>query len=372
MQHRGNFVLDHSASQTMQTKPKSSFLQYIHYFRAIAIVGIVAVHCKSSFGWKNHHEEQFWSSILVYSTILFVFIAGFLFQHIQGRRFDYGDYLRKKASYVILPYLFASIPAILEKLFLSRADMMSFLPDYLKVSPDILKVVYMLLTGKHFGPFWFIPMITLVYLISPLLIYLDKQWWFYKIIFPIIFLAGLFTFNFGFEFTTIESFVFFIPIYIFGMWASRQKEYLTTLRWKLIAPLGILLALMVTLELTGVIALDTSYGAYRPEETYYLPFNFGKLKMSILCLVLLNSLYLVRQKDFPLLGFLADYSFGIYFVHLYIIRIIEMLVHKAGINFEFNSLYFILHVLLITLLCSILLIAVKKILGSRSRYVIGS
>lgn len=371
MQHSGNFLLDNSASQKAQTKPMSSFLQYIHYFRAIAIIGIVAVHCKSSFGWKNNFEEQFWSSILVYSTILFVFIAGFLFQHIQGRKFDYKNYLNKKISYVILPYLFASIPAILEKLYLDRSGM-EWLPDYLKNSADVFKVIYMLMTGKHFGPFWFIPMISLVYLVSPLLIYLDKKWWFHKIIFPIIFVAGLFTFNFGFEFSAIESFVFFIPIYMFGMWSSRNKEYLIALQWKLMIPLSLLFIGFVALELAGVIALDTSYGAYRPEETYYFPFNFGKLKMSMLCLILLNGLYLIRHKNYPLLSFLADYSFGIYFVHLYIIRIIEMGIHKLNMSFQFNSFYFIMHVFFITILCSVTIVLIKKIFGTKSRYVIGS
>ncbi len=357
--------------EVVTAKPKVSYLHYIHYFRAVAIIGIVAVHCKSSFLWGSKLEEQFWSSLLVYSTVLFVFIAGFLFQHIHSRRFDYKNYLSKKFTYVIIPYIFASIPAILEKLYLDP-ESMTWLPVYLQDQPAILKVFYMLLTGKHFGPFWFIPMISMVYVISPLLVYLDKKPWFYRFVFPPVFVAGLFMFNFGYEFTTIESFAFFIPIYIFGMWASRHKESITGLQYKLLIPLASLCVIFIVLEMTGVISLDTSYGAYRPEETYELPFNFGKLKMSLLCLVMLNSFYLIREKNLPVLSLLADYSFGVYFVHLYVIRAIEQLVYQTGHSFVFNSFYFVLHVILVTLSCCLIIFLIKKLTGQKSRYFIGS
>ncbi len=360
-----------SNGQEVVSKPKTSYLNYIHYFRAVAILGIVAVHCKSSFLWKSPLQEQFWSSVLVYSTILFVFIAGFLFQHIASRKFDYANYLSKKFQYVIVPYLIASIPAILEKLFI-EPESMTWLPVFLQDQPAIFKLLYMLVTGKHFGPFWFIPMITLVYLITPVLLMLDKQPWFYRFVFPAMFIAGLFTFNFGFEFTTIESFVFFIPIYVFGMWASRYKEYITNLGNKLLIPLLVIFATFVALEMVGIITLDTSYGAYRPEQTFYFPFNFGKLKMSLLCLILLNGFHLIRDKKFPLLNLLADYSFGIYFVHLYVIRAFELVVRKSGMPLVFDSFVFVGHVALITAICCLIIFVVKKVTGKRSRYFVGS
>lgn len=369
VQNDGAIIQDNSNSQKVESKPKVSYLHYIHYFRAVAILGIVAVHCKSSFAWKSELQQAFWSSILVYSTILFVFIAGFLFQHIHSRKFDYKNYLSKKFSYVILPYLLASVPAIFEKLYIDPASM-TWLPDYLQDRASVFEVVYMLITGKHFGPFWFIPMITMVYLISPALVLLDKKTWFYRFVFPVLFLAGLFMFNFGFEFSTLESFAFFIPIYIFGMWASRNKDQITGLGYKLLLPLTLIFIIFIALEMAGILTLDTSYGAYRPEETY--PFNFGKLKMSILCLVLLNGFYLIRDKDFPALTFLADYSFGIYFVHLYVIRALEQVVNKLNVPFQFNSFYFLAHVVLVTVICCLIILFIKKITGKRSRYFIGS
>jgi peptidoglycan/LPS O-acetylase OafA/YrhL len=215
-------------------------------------------------------------------------------------------------------------------------------------------------------------MITLIYLISPALVLLDKQPWFYRLIFPVLFLAGLFMFNFGFEFSTFESFAFFIPIYIFGMWASRHKEQITAMGYKMLLPLSLIFITLVVLEVTGVLSLDTSYGAYRPEETYDFPFNFGKLKMSILCLVVLNGFYLIRYKNFPVLTLLADYSFGIYFIHLYVIRIFEQVIKALHIPFQFNSSYFLIHVGLITIISCLLIFFIKKLTGKYSRHFIGS
>ncbi len=76
------------------------FLPYLHNFRGIAILYIVAFHCWSSFGWGDHDlEKKVWNSLIVYGTVLFVFIAGFLFQHLNGQansRFNFGTYLKKK------------------------------------------------------------------------------------------------------------------------------------------------------------------------------------------------------------------------------------------------------------------------------------
>ena len=88
-------------SLALPDKPQpAGFLPYIHNFRGIAILYIVAFHCWSSFGWGNHLlEKTVWNSLIVYGTVLFVFIAGFLFQHLNGRvnrRFDFKTYLKKK------------------------------------------------------------------------------------------------------------------------------------------------------------------------------------------------------------------------------------------------------------------------------------
>jgi len=60
------------------------FLGYIHSFRALAIFFIVAGHSIDIFMWSIDSElERFLKIFFSNGTALFVFIAGYLFQHLS-------------------------------------------------------------------------------------------------------------------------------------------------------------------------------------------------------------------------------------------------------------------------------------------------
>ena len=86
------------------------FLRYVHNFRAVAIVIIVAGHAVVTLGRDAQPAQMdFLLDLLDNGTVLFVFIAGFLFEHLS-RKFEYRSYLRKKLLNVIVPYLLISAP----------------------------------------------------------------------------------------------------------------------------------------------------------------------------------------------------------------------------------------------------------------------
>src|SRR5690606_5585731 len=99
-------------------KKKPVFLNYIHYLRGLAILLIVGIHCRISFPWEHKIEARIFESLLDNSTIIFIFISGFLFQHLFVNNFNFRKYLVKKLKFVILPYLLVSILPILDKLYL--------------------------------------------------------------------------------------------------------------------------------------------------------------------------------------------------------------------------------------------------------------
>ncbi|WP_185154133.1 acyltransferase [Fulvivirga sp. M361] len=349
----------------------SSYLNYIHNLRGLAILFILGVHCRTSFGWgDNTFSEKFWFSILVYGTIIFVFIAGFLFQHVHRAKFDYKTYLKKKFTYVILPYVIVSIPALINKLFFDGHQPWQS-DDYL-TSSVIYKVGYMLVTGKHMGPFWFIPMITLIYIISPLLIYLDRTRYFYKFLFPFVFVSGLFLYDFGYNVNTWISFLYYIPVYLFGMACSRYKAYITDMKPLILLSLIAVYLTIIILELSDVIAIGKRYGFVEDERSNAYLFNFGKLKMLVLSPILVYVLYKLRNSKLNVLGALGTYSFGIFFLHLYIIRIIEVAVNKIYPTFSFNSFSFVVHVMLVSFLSIGAIKVIKLVVKERSRYIVGS
>ena len=91
----------------------TTFLRYVHNFRGLAILMIVAGHIAGLLTFVAHPGlNAAIQSLTINGSVYFVFIAGFLFQFLS-RKYQYNRYLEKKVKNVILPYVLVSIPAIL-------------------------------------------------------------------------------------------------------------------------------------------------------------------------------------------------------------------------------------------------------------------
>ena len=106
--------------QTPQTKKQ--MLNYINVFRGFAILAIVAIHTLL-FSHNTSFQSAISAELLGSGSVFFVFISGFLFQHL-AYKFEYQTYLSKKWNNVICPYLITSILSVLLHRILSQsADM---------------------------------------------------------------------------------------------------------------------------------------------------------------------------------------------------------------------------------------------------------
>jgi len=200
---------------------KKEFLGYIHHFRGLAIIFVAAGHLLLN--WPTDSRlyllfRVFWEN----GTVLFIFIAGYLFQHLS-RKFEYRNYLSKKIQYVIIPYFIISAPIIIYRI-VTHDD-----PGYiLAPHPDFAswpvwqQVEYFMLRGAHMQQLWFVPMIALFYLISPLLIYIDRHPHLYYLLLVFIPVSLLVTRE---PFSDIpRMFVHFLSVYLFGMFMSRYRS----------------------------------------------------------------------------------------------------------------------------------------------------
>ncbi|MFA0960569.1 acyltransferase [Roseivirga sp. BDSF3-8] len=366
-------VLEKEQKKQAVSRPairKAEHLQYIHYLRGLAILLIVGFHCRTSYEWSSEIEQRSWFALLTQSTIIFVFIGGLLFQHLNHQHFNFKRYLGKKLKFVILPYILMSIPALANQVLFD--DYKPWLPEWMEGSSPAGLIGYMLITGKHLGPFWFIPMISIFYLIAPAMLWLDKQPWFYRFVLPAILIASFFQYEFGYEAPTWESFLYYFPIYMVGMWASRYRRHILALDMKVVLPIAIFYLGITALQVFDVLAIGKNYGFYTELPDNATVVNFGKMKISIACIALLVLFYKIRKIRIPLLDFMANYSFGVYFIHLYVIRITETGLSKAGFSMPFNTLTFIAWLALITGICVAAIFTIKKITGKQSRYFIGS
>ena len=94
----------------MSEVKKSKILNYINVFRGLAILLIVAGHTMQ-FGEAGSLIQKASVEIFAGGTALFIFISGFLFQHLSGK-YEFKNYMSKKWTNVILPYLWTAIPGI--------------------------------------------------------------------------------------------------------------------------------------------------------------------------------------------------------------------------------------------------------------------
>src|SRR5688572_12657285 len=221
----------------------SRFLPYIHNLRGLAILFVVGVHAAGyATDWVSHPEirkflHTFFDPSEGNGTVLFLFIGGFLFQHLTHNSFNFRKYLEQKFLNIILPYILISIPLIIVRLNTNYESLS--LPENFHEQPLIYQFFYQLITGTHMPPFWFISTIVLFYFTAPLLHVLDNNK-FYKYFFPFILLSCLFTYRPEHNAYPILAYLHFIPIYIMGMWASFNKDKILAYGWQLGIPLLII------------------------------------------------------------------------------------------------------------------------------------
>lgn len=350
---------------------QKNFLRYIHYFRGLAILFIVGLHVWYFFKPQSYFERTVTSVLLNNGTVLFVFIAGYLFFHLCKDNFDYGDYLKKKFLFVILPYLIVSIPALIDKFFIDNMGDHWWMDEAYAEKSVGGQVVYLLTTGKHMGIFWFIPMISILYIVAPLILRFARTQAF-LIIAPCITILGLFTLRFGYYANIFLSLQYFVPVYLFGIWVYRIKDFLMArARMISIACISVFIILSI-LEAIEAIPFSELLALRDAQHTEYA-LNYNKLKMLILSVGVLLLFYLYNNRKIRVLQLLGDYSFGIFFIHLYIIRIFRQL-YKAGILHPstINFFSFILVFLGVVLLTALSVALIKLVLKDKSRYLIGS
>ncbi len=295
---------------------KTKILNYINVFRGLAILLIIMGHTMQ-FGVGLTHRIS--SEVFCGGTALFIFISGFLFQHLSYK-FEYKTYLSKKWTNVILPYLITAIPGLCFCFIYPIA----YKNPFLDLNPIIQTPLLLSIGRVHNTPTWFIPMIVIFFVFSFLFLKLEKKNILYKLL-PLLFLITIFVPRGSIEFEdtiglsnsnisniyiyiryiryVILGFVHFLSLYILGMYCSKNKQIID----KFYNYRFFLWILMISSSLADI---------------YFNIENFTISKTFLTLLVLgylkhYDEFILSHQKTNKTLDFIAKYSFGIFFVHWY-------------------------------------------------------
>lgn len=304
---------------------KSKMLNYINVFRGLAILLIVAGHTMQ-FGEMGTLTERISFEMFCGGTALFIFISGFLFQHLSGK-YEFKNYMSKKWTNVILPYIWTAIPGILFCfIYPVRYE------NVFEGLNPLLQIPMMLTTGRvHNVPTWFIPMIVLFFFSSWTLLKLEEKGILYKTL-PLLFLITVLFQRPELEYYMVQDlsytqrwfeylkyvgigYIHFFSMYVFGMFCSAHKEVIDkfwTSRWVFI---------LLMLAVAGINIYHGVFGGFTNG-------TLSKIFLTIIVLAYLkhyDEWLISHEKLNKALDFVAKYSFGVFFIHWYVFFIYNLI-----------------------------------------------
>ena len=349
--------------------PKKKFINSIDYFRGIAIIIIVAAHSYGIANWNVYTDptlfEQFFYALNLNGSVFFIFISGFLYNHIFYPRFDYKKFMIKKAKYVLIPYLLCSAIPILYTVFVDNQN--KFLPDTLQDKP-ILAILWFLATGRAVYAYWYIPMIMLVFAISPLINRLIESKYLLYVIIGLIPLSMIIHRPLH-NTNPLHSLVYFIPVYLLGIYSSiHQKKiygFLKSNRVKIT-----LLLLAIALGLIQIAVFNVSGNFSKSFWSMTVP-DVNLLQKILLCFLLMSLLNNYEDADITAMKKTAETSFAIYFIHPFLLTPLTRFVRTLQPGIQGNFFTLVLATSLVLITAMIIAHLLKFVFKRNSRYLIG-
>ena len=343
------------------TATAREFQQHIHVFRGIAICLIVGAHSIPSFDWTERPLVGRLIDVFCnQSSVLFFFIAGYLFQYLS-RNFSFQRYLKQKLKTVILPYLLVSIPAIvISVFFIPQEGMWPWFYDL----PAWQQIGLFYLTGKHLEPLWFVPTITLFYFAAPLLLKIDRMPRLYWVILPLLLLS--IALGRGGPLGPINKAIYLLPAYLFGMCFSHFRVEAEAIAGRHLLSLSV-----------------AALGAY----AWLVAFPTEAFDLQILMKILMVPIFVVLLRRYSdrlngQLDYVAHVSFGIFFVHAYFISAFRLVLTQWQGNqwageattalFPPSVLGYLVHIALVLAASIASIWTVQKLFPDHSRQLIGA
>lgn len=335
------------------------------YLRGMAIAMIVLGH---SIFLAQPVFPALLENILRGGTGLFVFISGFFFHHVFYAHFDYRQFIAKKASALLIPFLVISAFALLIR-------MLGWWQDGLNWQENLLNAWYTLRNGYVLYPHWYIPFIFLTFLCSPLhLIFIRAHLSLQLLTFITFSVVALLIHRPQSNTHFLQSLIYFTPYYLLGILFSQYELRLRRWHWPL---------LVVSLLVIATTAIVQTYiwehiGNYHKAAFVYEGWDLQFLQVLFGCIAMLALCRHIRPWLQQHLCWLADLSFPIFFIHPLLTIALENLAAIETIKPFFPvsglgaSLLVFISVFLVQFYGSVgIAVLVRKISKRNSRFLVG-
>ncbi len=353
---------------------KREFNQPLHAFRGFAILNIVVIH---AFGFVFYLAESMqnpaesalmvldWvNSILFHdSTLYFAFISGILFSMVLQDR-GYKRFFKSKLAYVGMPYLFFTLLFTWRNWPFDGGAAVYFDGTAL----EFLQLVGMnFLTGGAIFTLWYIPVLLVLYIATPLFARLlsieGAKWLNVAIVLSPLIISRVW------PAISWTNYAYFLGAYLLGMYTGANYGSVIELVRRH-AVLFVAAAIGTTAILVALFASEgPAWGIVRfTESAWYLQ----KIAISGLVLLWFERSITTVPKWLDMLG---NYAFSIYFLHGYLLFEFYALMERTGLVLESVPviIFWAIATYIAVIATSVLItFTAKKALGGKSRYFLGA
>lgn len=342
----------------------ASYMHGLTLFRALAILQIAFLHASHALflrglpGPGPDNDPIFVGVDIGFhgSTIYFAMISGFLYQHLFAGT-PYPAYLRGRLERVAIPYLVVT----------TMLTLVQHPVSVRRMSPELLETLaHNILTGATWNTLWYIPVLLAIYALAPLLSAVLSI----RSLRPVgltLLIAPLVISRSGTD-PSLSNLIYFAGAFAVGIELRRLQ---IDMKRAEILIFSLLIGAASTMILTTLFVTDIDMlGPVSLRETV---FYIQKLALGCAMLSFTQRLALRSDRENPILARIAACSFGIYFLHGPLMRLIAKGVGPYLDGNDFEYLCGIILILLLALGASLLVITIlQKLLGRRSRWIIGA
>lgn len=346
-------------------------LRVFDYFRGLAILLIVAGHCygpwiAESFG------EKILASLITGGTVLFVFMSGFFFHYIFYPKFHYFGFVGKKIKQVFLPYSFLSLLAFacfvlyfeippFPEVFISEP-----LSEWRQYAAVCLQYLW---TGGLMSSYWYVPFIMMIFLLSPVFIWQIKLPIKAQVLLVIVLLAiSSIVHRPVNNLSPLHSLLYFFPVYMLGILCATHKDRLFSFIKNKTILLGCLVFGLSILQ----VSIYGEYGNFHKESIFsYNGIDTMLFQKIALCFFFLAVLQKFENKNLPFLHLMGSVSFAVYFLHPWVICLIESFPVYDKLAFIPSFAVFMGNFAMVMLASLLLAFLIKKLFREGSRFLIG-
>jgi len=343
------------------------YLNSIDYFRAITIMIIVAAHCDGLLVlWHpSSIPEKAFINFIRGGSHFFVFISGFLFHEVYYKKFYYTKFINKKISKVLLPYLIMSFVPVIYLTFIKNRGFY----EVQEMKDSVFNVMIYYATGSTFEPYWYIPFIMIIFIVSPIfIIFINANIRIQVCVFTVTYLIAMIIHRPIDNINVVQNVMYFSPIYLFGILCSMYKKdiYELSRSWVILLYAAAAIILIFQANSTDVI------GNYHKDLFRFNGIDIMLIQKTIMALALMVWLHKYEQKNNKYLKYMATVSFPIYFLHPYIIIIIiKLKLSHINIYIDSNIISLLLYTFMVVGSCMILASIIKKYFKKYSHIFIG-